>query len=351
MKLPTGRTAAVATMCALLTALGMAAPANAAGTEDPVILTPTGGQTVAYDFSGPVKIDFSNAAASSYDVEVYCSDSDYYWWDTVDIDGSEGVLAFSIDPMPQASDCSVEVWDYDYWYGDSSLFKVAAKPLPPLVLDNVSVTRSTFYPRVRDGYMDSTAIKYRLNHKANVTVRVKNSSGVTIRRANLGPRLGGAHRWSWNGKRRNGSVAATGRYRIQLTAVDSAKHKKSAGASSKVATGVRATRVTKAEQGYWWDRSDHSPSCYVNDYSYDNTTQLDCWGGRFAWVAYNFRLPDGARNVSWSVTGERGCCSDGRIVKAGTRSGNRVSVKVKVTGWRSYTVKRVFVTYTYDRRI
>ena len=61
---------------------------------------------------------------------------------------------------------------------------------------------------------------------------------------------------------------------------------------------------------------------------------------------YGFSLPHNARNVTWSVSGTRGCCDSGRITKTGWRTGDHYDVRVRVTNWRSYTINRASVTYT-----
>ena len=58
----------------------------------------------------------------------------------------------------------------------------------------------------------------------------------------------------------------------------------------------------------------------------------------------------GAFNIDWSVRGTRGCCDDGRVIKTGTRDGRSFDIRVRVTGWASYTVKGVTLAYTYRVR-
>jgi hypothetical protein len=252
--------------------------------------------------------------------------------------------------MPQGNHCEVEVWGWEFGARDVQRFMVAPKPLPALVLDRTAITRSVFYPRVRDGYRDATTVRYHLNHRAAVTAKVVNADGATVNRVTFGERAGGVHRWTWNGKRRSGSTAGVGVYRIELTAVDRDGHAKHSTLKTRVATEVRAVRGTAVKRGYWWTHQGHSSGCYVNDYEYDYTTQLDCWAGKYAWVSYRFRIPASARKLHWSVTGRRGCCSEGSLTKSGSPGPRSFTVTVKATGWKSYTIHRVAVSYTYNRR-
>jgi flagellar hook assembly protein FlgD len=221
----------------------------------------------------------------------------------------------------------------------------------PLVLDNASVSRSTFYPLVRDGYRDTTTMHYRLNRAASITVQVRNSAGRVVRRAGLGIRSGGRHLWAWNGRKNDGTKVGTGTYRIQITA-DADGLRRSVTEKVTVATGWRTKTVTKSRGGYYTSGTSHSSSCYVDFDDYDETTDLDCWGGSHAQADYGFSIPANAYNLGWSVSGYKGCCSDGTTSKWSTRtSSTSYRVSVKVTGWHDYTITAVRLTYTYKRRI
>ena len=81
----------------------------------------------------------------------------------------------------------------------------------------------------------------------------------------------------------------------------------------------RATRLLftslRGGDGSW----SRSSSCYVNRYYYDDTTQLDCWGGRYARAWYRFAMPSNAYNFDWAVSGDVGCCDGGRTPVPGSR--------------------------------
>ena len=69
--------------------------------------------------------------------------------------------------------------------------------------------------------------------------------------------------------------------------------------------------------------------------------QLECLGGKVALARYRFSLPADARGISRSIRGSIGCCSPGTVSR--TWSGNRATIRV--TNRRSYSVRRVSVSY------
>ena len=108
--------------------------------------------------------------------------------------------------------------------------------------------------------------------------------------------------------------------------------------------------MTRTKDG-WYDSVDAtSGNCYTSDY--DPGNHLDCWGGNYARADYRFRVPANARVKSWTVRGGALCCDTGRITKTGIRTSARTfRVRVQVTGWRSYVVRKAILTYSYRKAI
>ena len=98
---------------------------------------------------------------------------------------------------------------------------------------------------------------------------------------------------------------------------------------------------TKSRRGI--DTSDRAKSgnCFIDGFS--GWLRLDCWAGNYAAATYRFHLPSDARRIYRTIRGVIGCCDQGRVTKHW--QGN--TAHVAVTGWRSYTVKRVKIAYQH----
>jgi hypothetical protein len=323
----------------------MPSTAQAVGTGAPVVTAPANGSTVASGYAGPIKVDFSNAPADTYDGTLQCGAS-YYETQTFVYDGSLDAQMWAVPAIAGPQTCSLSI-DNNAGSSTSSTFTVTA---PPLVVDHSSISPSTFYPLVRDGYRDSTTISYRLNRIANVSVRIRNSLGYTVRLVALGTQHSGQDSWAWNGRQTDGTYVRVGTYKIQITAV--ADRTMSVVQYATVATGSRTRTVSKYRSGYYTSSTSRSTSCYVTPYAYDLSVDLDCWGGAYAQANYNFLIPSNAYNLSWGVAGYQGCCAEGTISKSGIRASSTVyGVIVRVTNWREYTITYLTLTYTYTYRI
>jgi flagellar hook assembly protein FlgD len=226
----------------------------------------------------------------------------------------------------------------------------------PLVIDRVSVSPETFYPRVRDGFRDTTRIRYRLSERAKVVATVVNRDGRIVRRAKLGYQAGhagwatGRHHWRWNGRNKAGAKVAVGRYFVEITGRTVQGATRSVRRSVKVTTDVVTRRDSVIKAGVSTSSTDKTNDCYVERYLRPEL-QLDCWGGAYAEATYLFKIPRNAFDVRWGVSGYQGCCDEGTITKTATRvKPHLVRVHVKVTNWRQYTVRRVGVFYKHEVR-
>jgi len=343
----------LAAVCGALVVTGLLVPAaQASGFDSPTIITPANGDQVRIGYTGPATIDFTNSPVGQWTVTLTDPNGDQAFSTVVNTDDSTTTVPVRLSGINQsgqwgmvvdgsAIDCCLDT------YTD---FEV----LPNLSLSNVTLSPTTFYPRVRDGYLDNTTLRYSLTDPTGtsiVTTRVTNSAGTTVRTASWNY---GSDResWTWNGRKNDGVLANTDVYKVTLTARDSAGKTVTAARSVTVASGYRTHTVTKAKTGYSRSSSARTASCYADRDSYDLTTTLDCWGGRYAQANYNFATPANAYNLSWGVSGSSGCCDGGTITRWVTRpSATAYNVHVKVTSWRSYTIDRVRVTYSYKTRV
>jgi len=221
-----------------------------------------------------------------------------------------------------------------------------------------------FYPTVRDGYRDGV----RFTADADViygenadtddavpqtwTVVVRNSSGTKMASysetdADNWNDAGGS--WLWNGRNLAGAPVRTGTYKATLTVRnDDTRETDTATRTVYAKTSTTYPRATVSRDGIASTHRARTSSCYIDGYTYSRELDLDCWGGSYALADYGFAVPRNATNLTWSTSGERGCCTNGRLIRNGVRtSATHYNVRVKVTNWASYTVRRVSVTYTH----
>jgi FlgD Ig-like domain len=217
-----------------------------------------------------------------------------------------------------------------------------------------SLSRSTplnFYPYVRDGYRDRARFRFTLNKEANVTFAVRNRSGRVVRRVNLGFISGTT--WDWNGRGGGGSLVPLGRYRVTLEA----------RASGELRRATREVVVTRGWRTRYGSKSfcggcgpggvERRGNCYVQfDWFEDGDIFLDCWGGTFAGASWVFRVPSTTFRISKSIRGTVMCCAPGDWASIGVRRNARTYVVAAgVSGWRSWQIRSVRISYAYRQRI
>lgn len=314
------------------------------------ILDPTSGANLP---AGSIAYTVSLATAGDYWLDLYCGSSFVTdEWLTADYDGQQ--LSGSIGSPDEGESCSLELYPISSTAtGEHTVSFTVAAPRPE-VRDAVA-RPDTFYPTVRDGYRDRTNIVFGSRLDSDVTVKiVSRATGRTVRSFERNGRAWGDYYQrrdiAWNGKNESGRVVSTGRYTAVITS-SLGGQSTTARVPVRVASGHRTARVTKRQDG-WYDSRDRTRgNCYASEVPAGN--DLDCWGGAYAQATYRFRLPANARKINWDVVGHRECCNfSGRITKTGKRtSATSFRITVRVTGWRSYVVRRTEVTYTYQRAI
>ena len=240
---------------------------------------------------------------------------------------------------------------------------LAAAPTQAATTTTPTITKfnqnvDTIYPTVRDGFRDSVTftgdaqnLRDESNHNVRQTwnITVRNANGRKIASHDGTLRTWDNIRWTWNTKNQSTSTPVpTGKYKATLTVTND-----ETGETDTAATTLHATsdtvnrRITKSRTGVDTSARTRTHSCYIDRDWGTSHLSLDCWGGRQAVARYGFTLPRDARNLTWGMRGERGCCSDGRVIKTGTRpSATHYDVRVKVTNWAAYTVHRASITYT-----
>ena len=222
---------------------------------------------------------------------------------------------------------------------------------PHLAILALSRSPDKFYPYVRDGFRDRARFDFSLNKEADVTFVVRTMRGRVVRRASLG--FFSDSFWDWNGRSGGGSVVPVGRYRVTLEARASGELRK-------------ATREVVVTRG-WRTRHDSKSFCggcgpgqvevvgncrIEFDYFEFGDIFLDCWGGSFAGASWVFRVPPNAYNIRKAVRGSVMCCAPGDWASIGVRRNARTYVVAAgVSGWRSWQIRSVRISYAYKQRI
>jgi hypothetical protein len=338
-------------MAALLLAgvISTVGPAQALGGE-PVVLWPGYGQTVEYGTTGPLKIDFSSADQDTYEIVVECdNEMGYSWAAEYEYTGQPQPWTANLDPLvvPADFDCYVHVIGSDYYSWVP--FQV---DLPPVRVTYVTASPETFYPRVHDGYRDTTSIGYSLSRAADITIAVTNANDTTVLTDQLG-RIGqGRRAWTWDGRNASGALVADGGYTVVVRAIDPRGHQASSSVHVSVTHG---TKIVSKTVGKYGDTGAVSLSRYCYARYPDPGLKLYCRGGRLATATYPFRVPASAYDISLVVNGhyaagDEPCC--GVIGWRWTRpSLQMVRVRVKVTGYRAAVFNSIVLKYRYRQPV
>lgn len=228
----------------------------------------------------------------------------------------------------------------------------AAAPAP--AFEVASVSRNSFYPTVRDGFQDSVTLRWRPNGRLPVEMYVLDSRDRRVMQwptQTWRPYYGSR---DWYGKDKNGRQLPEGRYRVRMIARGSDGRTATKTLPVRIISDVITRRTSQRWYGHQTDRRRKRGTCYINGYSYDGTLNMDCWdfdGGSSAHADWWFRLPPSAKNIRWGINGHANCCADpGIIKKSSRRQGRKFIATMDVTGFRSYTVNRAWVGYTYKKR-
>lgn len=313
------------------------------------ITSPANGARVQVGYRGPVLVSFPPTNPTGrYALEVESTwDYDYR---TFEAAGGEQ-KSISISALNNTGHVTLTLSNIDTGrILDTNTITVERPPLPDPTLTVLGVRPSPFYPTVRDGFRDTVTVRYRIDQRASVSYKVFNSDGRQIANNTAGRRSAGANSFTWNGRNNAGDPVTKGRYRIEVTATNN-----EGGSTTARPVAVVATTdvVTKRGSDYWrgtaTDRRSKRGNCFFR--GYDGELTLDCWAGNYARAEWDFRVPKTATNVRYRIYGHSNCCDRGSIKGSGKwASRTKITVGLTVTYWRSYTVRRVGITYQYKVR-
>jgi len=129
--------------------------------------------------------------------------------------------------------------------------------LLPKLISDLSAKPSPFYPLVQDGYKDRTKIRFSLAaDTAETAVQVFREDAygrccsAEVRTQDLGPLASGAHGWSWDGRKQDGSLVSKGTFFARITATDThGASTRSKALAVDVTKGVIRMTATKHKPG------------------------------------------------------------------------------------------------------
>ncbi|WP_183098724.1 FlgD immunoglobulin-like domain containing protein [Nocardioides pelophilus] len=167
-----------------------------------------------FGYTGPIVIDGQPGYSQ---LSVTC-DGGYDWHIAGTGLGSDGWDELTIPPIHDSGASCQVTWETDDGILDSQSFAVEVDPI------SVSVTASpsTFYPIERDGYRDTTRIRFRFTHAANhVSLTIKRIGGPRVVERTFHDLEAGTHSYRWDGTLGGTTrAAAPGQYKVMVDAVD-----------------------------------------------------------------------------------------------------------------------------------
>jgi hypothetical protein len=257
------------------------------GTDDATITSPNQGQKFLAPFSGNVSVHWDSIA---YPNDTYI----------VDIEKNGSLFkqcqyngAVLENTTTRCSLSSLRQGRYDAWVVNDSewevLDHVAFEVRPRLTLTDVRVGPSTFYPLVRDGFRDTTTIRFRTNKTSRNRIQVK-KNGRTVRRVDLGNQPQGPHRWVWNGKDSGGRKVTPGYYNLQVSTSASGETKK-VSRRVKAHTRVLRRNFSKSKRGTAYRSRGKRGNCNFD--GFQGEALLTCLFG-VAWADYAFEMSPGS---------------------------------------------------------
>jgi hypothetical protein len=347
---------------ALVLPLLVSPSARAVGTGEPHILAPFAAQVVPQGWTGPVRIDFSDAAADTYQVWVECPPGegdgvppdDYFWNQNVIYDGSDDMFEASIPPLTTptaaAQSCLVSVYPSGNVTDAQQAFLGFSVAAARLSISSVSAAPRVFYPRVRDGFRDHTTMHFTVSKPAAVRGRVKDVRGRTVRYVDLG-RVQRNGAFTWRGAGLHGRPAPVGRYTLEVTATDPRLGtRRVASLPVRLAVGIRERHSVREVTGDRMTGSARSGGCSFTRDATAGTAALDCTGSGYVQAWYRFAVQRSAHAVRATLFAE--AATGSTITRQLQRTGPKsYRAGLRLTGVGSVAIERVRLAWTWDQHL
>jgi hypothetical protein len=256
------------------------------GTDNAAITSPNQGQTFLAPFAGNIAVNWSSISDpdDTYRVDI---ERNGFPYKSCPYDG-----AGLEDTTTHCSLSSVGVGQYDASVFNGTgeeLDHVSFNVVPRLTLTDVRVGPSTFYPLVRDGFRDTTTVRFRTNKDSRNRVHVIKGNR-TLKRVELANQSAGSHQWTWNGKDGAERKVKPGYYKLQVIASASGETKKVAR-TVKAHTRVLRKNFSQSKRGTAFRSRGKRGNCNFD--RYDGEALLTCLYG-VAWTDYAFKMSPGS---------------------------------------------------------
>lgn len=318
------------------------------GYQEPELLAPDVDASRPIVWDDKVRIDFTGARPGGWYVTVQANGYDYNHTTYLTYDGTNDVVTVEFPVLKWSGQVRLDVGQN----GPSPFhreYSFTNAYVPDVTVRGTSAQE--FYPTVRDRFRDSVQVSYRLSGPGDVRLSVLDSDGKRVFYRDYPDRQSGANVATWKGMTFDGAPAP-GRYELVLTTgVGTAEAKSDSAAVRAVTDFVKDSRRVERSGSQTTRRLRHG-DCYYT--ASPGELSIDCVGssnGDHAEARYGFRLPSSARNIVWQVRGRVGCCATGYLERGFRRtSATRGYVYVRLSNYRAYDVRRVIVTYDYQRQ-
>jgi hypothetical protein len=161
-------------------------------------------------------------------------------------------------------------------YSGDGNFKPSSSPIQTLTIvsDMVDVSAvglqyTTFYP-IKDAYRDTVGVKGTRLESAGVSIRIYSPAGTKLKTVTIG-KAAGAYNYAWNGRKSDGTVYASGKYKVVQVLTDLA------GRTRTFTNYVNLSHKKLAMHTAYYTKTASQASKHTT-----------------SWIAWNFTLPSAA---------------------------------------------------------
>ena len=219
--------------------------------------------------------------------------------ETVDPDSGVATLVNSRLRVGAHRIAATFLGDDDLAASQSAPLAIAVTPPSRIHASGLGLSRSSFFP-VKDGYLDTVAIRGRVGQPAMLTAEVySRATGKKVRSLRFGEKVG-SYNVTWDGRDTAGALLPAGGYRVVQRLRDSWGN--SMAHTSLVQISLKRlhwTTVSQTRSGGSADERYAYASALILESRFADGIQLDAGAGGSwpldpseAWVDYSFRLPD-----------------------------------------------------------